>query len=212
MSHDSHDSFYAKRRQYIDEVLFDRKSKPLVRLLGIAIAQRCNRGSGDTFTDISTLAARLGVKWSDCVKAANALEKAGRLKITRRGAKDETSRGRIHLEPGERARAVGNMRAVMVGEDPKHAIKLGARYVSAFSYQSSLDHAAPATADHSPCIIVGNRRQAFAGDDEVERRYQIGRCIDQRAVEIEHDGAHDSRIGTSICAGSRAFAALGSPP
>jgi hypothetical protein len=66
------------------------------------------------------------------------------------------------------------------------------------SYQSSLDHAAPATADHSPCIIVGNRRQAFAGDDEVERRNQIGRCIDQRAVEIEHDGAHDSVLVSGL--------------
>jgi hypothetical protein len=48
------------------------------------------------------------------------------------------------------------------------------------------------TADHSPRVIVGNRRQAFAGEDEIERRNQIGRGIDQRAVEIEDDGAHDS--------------------
>jgi hypothetical protein len=83
------------------------------------------------------------------------------------------------------------MRAVVVGEDPKHAIKLAARYVSAFGDQSSLDHAARAAADHPPRTITGNRRQAFAGEDEIERRNQVGRGIDQRAVEIKDDGAHD---------------------
>src|SRR5215472_12001726 len=96
------------------------------------------------------------------------------------------------------------MRAIMVDEDPKHAIKLGARHVLACGDQSSLDHAARATADHSPRIVVSNRRQAFAGEDEIERRNQIRRSIDQRAVEIEDDGEHDFRIDTSISAGSRA--------
>jgi len=84
------------------------------------------------------------------------------------------------------------MRAVMVDEDAKHAIKLGARYVSALGDESPVDHAARATADHSRHSIVGNRRQAFPGEDEIERRNQIGRGIDQRAVEIEDDGAHDT--------------------
>src|SRR5215831_7431247 len=74
------------------------------------------------------------------------------------------------FEVRERARAVGNMCAVVVDEDPKHAIKLGNRHVSACGDQSSLDHAARAAADHAPRIIVGNRRQASAGKDEIERR------------------------------------------
>ena len=51
---------------------------------------------------------------------------------------------------------------------------------------------ARAAADHAPRIILGNRRQAFAGEDEIERRNQVGRGINQRAVKIEDDGAHDS--------------------
>ena len=92
----------------------------------------------------------------------------------------------------ERARALGDMRAVMVDEDPKHAIELGARHVSALGDESPLDHAARATTDHSPRSIGANRRQAFCGEDEIERRNQIGRGINQRAVEIEDDGAHGS--------------------
>jgi hypothetical protein len=81
------------------------------------------------------------------------------------------------FEVRKRARAVGNMRAIVVDEDPKHTIELGARYVSAFGDQSSLDHVARAAADHAPRIIIGNRRQAFAGEDEIERRNQVGRGI-----------------------------------
>jgi hypothetical protein len=102
----------------------------------------------------------------------------------------------------------------MVDEDPKHAIKLGARHVSAFGDQGTLDHAARATADHSPRVIVGDRRQAFAGENEIERRNQIGRGIDQRAVEIEDDGAHDSVLIPVFARfeSKTTFAALGSPP
>ena len=81
------------------------------------------------------------------------------------------------------------MLAVVVGEDPKHAIKLDARYVSASGDQSSLDHAARTAADHSPRIIVSYRRQAFAGEDEIERRNQIRRGIDQRAVDAQDQAA-----------------------
>ena len=80
----------------------------------------------------------------------------------------------------------------MVDEDPKHSIELGGWHVSALGDESPLDHATRTAADHSPRSIVGNRRQAFPGEDEIERRKQIGRGIDQRAVEIEDDGAHDT--------------------
>ena len=96
------------------------------------------------------------------------------------------------LKVRERARAVGDMRAVMVDEDAEQAIEPGARHGSAFGEQGPFDHAAGAAADHSPRRIVANRRQAFCGEDEIERRNQIGRGINQRAVETEDDGAHDS--------------------
>ena len=71
-----------------------------------------------------------------------------------------------------------------------------------------------ATADHSPRVIVGDRRQAFAGENEIERRNQIGRGIDQRAVEIEDDGAHASVLIPVFARfeSKTTFAALGSPP
>ena len=78
------------------------------------------------------------------------------------------------FEVRERARAVGNMRAVMVDEDAKHAIKLGARYVSALGDESPLDHAARTAADHSPRSIVANRRQAFCGEDELSVEIRSG--------------------------------------
>ena len=80
----------------------------------------------------------------------------------------------------------------MVDEDAKQAIELGARYGSALSDQRALDHAAGTAADHSPRIVIGDRRQAFARQHQIERRNQIGRGIDQGAVEIKDDRAHDS--------------------
>ena len=65
----SHDSFYRKRRNYIDEVVFDTSLKPLTRLVGVAIAQHCNRESGDTYIDATTLALRLGERRNVCLKA-----------------------------------------------------------------------------------------------------------------------------------------------
>ena len=50
--------------------------------------------------------------------------------------------------------------------------------------------------------LIGDRRQAFARQDDVEGRDQIGRGIDQRPVEIEDDegGSHDRR---SLAGGGR---------
>src|SRR5262249_7948583 len=118
------------------------------------------------------------------------------------------------LEVRERPRAVGNMGAIMVDENPRHAIELGGRYVPSFGDQGGLDYAARSAADHAPRVIVGDRRQALAGPDEIKRRNQIGRGIDQRAVEIKDDGAHDSVLIPVFALGESKtrFAALGSPP
>jgi len=91
----------------------------------------------------------------------------------------------------EWTRAVGDMGAVMFDEDPKHPVELGARYVLAGGDQGPLDHAARTPADHSPRIIIGYRRQVFAGQHKIEGRNQIGRAIDQRAVKIKNNGEHD---------------------
>ena len=66
---------------------------------------------------------------------------------------------------------------------------------------AALDHRAGAAADHVARRLIGHRRQAFAREHDVEGVDQIGRGIDQRAVEVENDGrsghggslAHDRR-------------------
>jgi hypothetical protein len=79
----------------------------------------------------------------------------------------------------------------------------------AFGNQGALDHAAGATTDHPACVIVTYRRQAFAGQDQIEGRNQVGRGIDQRAVEIEDDGAHHCLL-IPVFAGAQEQTALGS--
>ena len=67
------------------------------------------------------------------------------------------------------------------------------RSAAAFGRKPALDHQAGAAADHVARRVVGNRRQALAGEDDVQGLDQVGRGVDQRAVEVENDGegGHD---------------------
>ena len=56
------------------------------------------------------------------------------------------------------------------------------------SLQPAFDHPARAAADHVARRVVVDRRQAFAREHDIERVDQVGRGVDQRAVEIEDDG------------------------
>jgi hypothetical protein len=56
--------------------------------------------------------------------------------------------------------------------------------------QSALDHAPGAAADQIARRRERHGRQSFAGEDDIEGVDQIGRGVDQRPVEIEHDGDH----------------------
>ena len=82
----------------------------------------------------------------------------------------------------------------MRDETAEHTVEPDGWHVAALGDQGPLDHAARAAADHAPRIVVSHRRQAFIGQHEIERRNQVRRGIDQRAVEIENDGAHDSLL------------------
>src|SRR5262249_52526689 len=44
--------------------------------------------------------------------------------------------------------------------------------------------------DQRPRLVVGHSRKPFAAQDSVERRDEIGRRIDEGAIEIEDDGGH----------------------
>ena len=60
---------------------------------------------------------------------------------------------------------------------------------AAFQFEAALDQLAGAGADHVARRMQGHRRQAFAVEHEIERGDQVGRGVDQRAVEIEDNSA-----------------------
>lgn len=78
-------SFYAARRQFNDEILFDQTLKPIAKRLARAIAQAVDRETGSTFADLSTFARRVGAKLAQVRAAEETLIAAGRLKVERRG-------------------------------------------------------------------------------------------------------------------------------
>src|SRR5271156_1854054 len=82
------------------------------------------------------------------------------------------------------------MSSVMVDESAEHPIEFGLCAVAAFGFECLFDHPAGAAADHLAGVLIGDGRQAFAAEDEVERRDQVGGGIDKRTVEVEDDGEH----------------------
>jgi biotin operon repressor len=87
-----HSDFYAWRRQYQDEILFDPSIKPKVKLVALAVSYSTNCETRATYESYSTFARRLGLKRDQVEEAAEWLRSDGRLKIERRN-------GRVHLEP-----------------------------------------------------------------------------------------------------------------
>ena len=95
------------------------------------------------------------------------------------------------LEFGKRARAVGNMLAVVGNKRRIERIDVGSRGAAAFKDQRALDHAPRATADQGSRLRVRHGRQRVARKGEVERLDEVGGRVDQRAVEVEDDREHD---------------------
>ena len=60
---------------------------------------------------------------------------------------------------------------------------------AALEFEAALDQLAGAGADHVARGLQRHRRQALAVEHVIERGDQVGRGIDQRAVEIEYDNA-----------------------
>ena len=110
------------------------------------------------------------------------------------GADRETKslRGEIverAFEAFERPRGVGDMGGIIideVGGEPADVFDAGD---AAFQFQPALDQFAGAGADHVARRLQRHRRQAFAVEHVIQCVDQVGRGIDQRAVEIEHHNA-----------------------
>src|SRR6516165_11958129 len=74
------------------------------------------------------------------------------------------------IELRERARMVGYMRGIMVDENAKNPIEVAGCWMPALGQQGAFDHAARAAPDQPPRIVLSDRRQALAGQHEIERR------------------------------------------
>ena len=86
----------------------------------------------------------------------------------------------------------------MVDEVAHHPVDLDHVERAALRLQPAHDQRPRAATDHVAGCIVGDRRQAGASENDVEGGDEIGRAVDQRAVEIQNDGrSHHQRI--AIC-------------
>src|SRR5262249_42211260 len=113
------------------------------------------------------------------------------------------------LQPLERARGDRDVFGIVIDEIRHHAVDLRNRHDGATGFEPALDQLAGAGADHVARGFEWERRQALAVEHEIERVDEVGRGIDERAVEIEDDGGtfgHGAAL--SVYAPSRKIAAV----
>src|SRR6185437_10681497 len=93
---------------------------------------------------------------------------------------------------------VGDMLRVVRDEILEHAIDLARRNHATLGLYAAHDHCASAAANQVACGRIRHRRQIFAGKLDVERRDEIRRGIDQRAIKIKNDdrAAHGEIVNT----------------
>src|SRR5438552_61114 len=60
---------------------------------------------------------------------------------------------------------------------------------AAFQFQAAFDQPTGARANHVARGMEGDRRQALATKNKIERVDQVGRRVHERAIEIEYDSA-----------------------
>ena len=90
-------------------------------------------------------------------------------------------------QAGKRQRQVGDVLGVMRDEVGEYFIELFRRHRAAFRRDAALDHGHGAAADQVARGRIRDRRNPFALEHDIEGGDQIGRGIDQGAVEIEND-------------------------
>lgn len=92
--------FYRRRDQWIDWILERDDMHQTVRLVGVWLARRMNRETGDTWFKVQTIAVRLGVTPRTVIRALHKLEKDGAILVIRegrRGLKRAVNRYRLML-------------------------------------------------------------------------------------------------------------------
>ena len=163
-----------------------------------AIVRRRISGFGFCNPNVSPpqmVANRLGER--QCVEEAHRepleLVGADRQPAAMRG--ERVQRG---LEAGKWPRLIRDVRGVVVDEVAHHPVDLDHVERAALRFQPAHDQRPRAATDHVAGCIIGNGRQAGASENDVEGGDEIGRAVDQRAVEIQNDGrSHHPRI--AIC-------------
>ena len=80
------------------------------------------------------------------------------------------------------------MRFVMHQKTREQFVELRGARALAFKRKPALDHDARAVADDIAHLAERYRLVPVFLQDEIERRAEIGRGVDERAVEIESDG------------------------
>ena len=104
------------------------------------------------------------------------------------------------FQPLERPRGVRNVGGVIVNEIAHEAVDVFHAHRLAFQLEPALDQLAGAGADHVARRFQRHRRQAFPVEHVIERGDQVGRGVDEGAVEVEDNSAGKGH-GNSLAAG-----------
>ena len=79
------------------------------------------------------------------------------------------------------------MRRVMIDKIIGQPVEIARTDVAPVYLQSAFEQLAGAGADHVACGFHRHRGQALAVENEIERVDEVGRRVDQRAIQIEYD-------------------------
>lgn len=96
--------FYRRRDKWIDWCLERDDLNPTARVVGVWMARRINVDTLDTWHQMSTMAAKLGMKTRTIIRAVQALEEAEMIVVRRdgrRGIKKAVNRYELVFPWGE---------------------------------------------------------------------------------------------------------------
>jgi hypothetical protein len=95
-----------------------------------------------------------------------------------------------HLDLRIGAGAVGDVGGIVGDERGIERVDVGGRRVAALRNQSPFDHRPRAPANQRARGLQRDGGQSVLREDEIERADEVGRRVNQRAVEVEDDGEH----------------------
>jgi hypothetical protein len=102
------------------------------------------------------------------------------------------------FEPGKRPRTVGNVGGIMLDEVSHQLVYFCRGEAAPLGSETALDHLSCSASNHVAGFDICDRRQTDTRENDIERGDEIGRAIDQCAVEIEYDDGsnHDLRFAS----------------